>query len=134
MRADIRLEGPHRDRIREALITGDFFVTPPRVVFDLEAALRGLDVGDAGRAIEDFFARTAADFLSLPSQTKRSSRSLAFSWCLWIGQSWRITGARSGSHRRSGPSTRPTPSWIGDALSSAMLMGRRSLTSISRGS
>ena len=75
MRADIRLEGPHRDRIREALITGDFFVTPPRVVFDLEAALRGLDVGDAGRAIEDFFARTAADFLSLPSQTKRSSRS-----------------------------------------------------------
>jgi hypothetical protein len=34
-------------------------------VFDLEAALRGLDVGDAGRAIEDFFARTAADFLSL---------------------------------------------------------------------
>ena len=44
VRADIRLEGPHRDRIREALITGDFFVTPPRVVFDLEAALRGLDV------------------------------------------------------------------------------------------
>jgi hypothetical protein len=36
--------------------------------------------------------------------------------------------------RRPGPSTRPTPSWIGDALSSAMLMGRRSLTSISRGS
>ena len=65
VRADIRLEGPHRDRIREALITGDFFVTPPRVVFDLEAALRGLDVADAGRAIEDFFARTAADFLSL---------------------------------------------------------------------
>ena len=48
VRADIRLEGPHRDRIREALITGDFFVTPPRVVFDLEAALRGLDVADAG--------------------------------------------------------------------------------------
>ena len=65
VRADIRLEGPHRDRIREALITGDFFVTPPRVVFDLEAALRGLDVADAGRAIEYFFARTAADFLSL---------------------------------------------------------------------
>ena len=49
VRADIRLEGPHRDRIREALITGDFFVTPPRVVFDLEASLRGLNVAEAGR-------------------------------------------------------------------------------------
>jgi lipoate-protein ligase A len=65
VRADIRLEGPHRDRIREALITGDFFITPPRVVFDLEAKLRGLNVADAGRAVESFFARTAADFLSL---------------------------------------------------------------------
>ncbi|MGO9628052.1 MAG: biotin/lipoate A/B protein ligase family protein [Xanthobacteraceae bacterium] len=65
VRADIRLEGPHRDRIREALITGDFFITPPRVVFDLEASLRGLNVADAGRAVESFFARTATDFLSL---------------------------------------------------------------------
>jgi hypothetical protein len=30
------------------------------------------------------------------------------------------------------PRTRPTPSWIGGASSSTMLMGRRSLTSISR--
>ena len=65
VRADIRLEGPHRDRIREALITGDFFITPPRVVFDLEASLRGLNVADAGQAVEGFFARTPADFLSL---------------------------------------------------------------------
>ena len=65
VRADIRLEGPRRDRIREALITGDFFITPPRVVFDLEASLRGLPVADAGQAIENFFARTPTDFLSL---------------------------------------------------------------------
>ena len=65
VRADIRLEGLHRDRIREALITGDFFVTPPQLVFDLEAALRGVNVAEAGRSIESFFARTAADFLSL---------------------------------------------------------------------
>jgi lipoate-protein ligase A len=65
VRADIRLEGPHRDRIREALITGDFFVTPPRLVFDLEASLRGVFVADAGQSIESFFARIAADFLSL---------------------------------------------------------------------
>ena len=65
VRADIRLEGVNRDRIREALITGDFFVTPPRLVFDLEATLRGVDVAEAGAAVDRFFARTAADFLSL---------------------------------------------------------------------
>ncbi len=65
VRADIRLEGPHRDRIREALITGDFFVTPPRIVFDLEARLRGLNVAEAGQVVENFFTSTCADFLSL---------------------------------------------------------------------
>jgi lipoate-protein ligase A len=65
VRADIRLEGAHRDRIREVLITGDFFITPPRVVFDLEAALRGVSVTDAGEAVERFFRRTPTDFLSL---------------------------------------------------------------------
>ncbi len=65
VRADIRLEGARRDRIREVLITGDFFITPPRVVFDLEAALRGVSVAEAGPAVEAFFARNPADFLSI---------------------------------------------------------------------
>ncbi|HUI15427.1 MAG TPA: biotin/lipoate A/B protein ligase family protein [Xanthobacteraceae bacterium] len=65
VRADIRLDGPRRDRIREVLITGDFFVAPPRVIFDLEAGLRGLDIGEAGAAIDAYFARTPADFLNL---------------------------------------------------------------------
>ena len=65
VRADIRLEGRQLDLIREVLITGDFFVTPPRVIFDLEAALRGLEVTAAGAAVDHYFARTTADFLSL---------------------------------------------------------------------
>ena len=65
VRADIRLEGPQLDLIREVLITGDFFVTPPRAIFDLEAALRGLEVGSVPKAVDDYFARTPADFLSL---------------------------------------------------------------------
>jgi lipoate-protein ligase A len=65
VRADIRLEGPQRNLIREALITGDFFVTPPRVIFDLEARLRGLEVDAVDKAIDDYFAHTPADFLSL---------------------------------------------------------------------
>lgn len=65
VRADIRLEGPQLELIREVLISGDFFVTPPRVIFDLEAALRGLEVGAVPAAIDGYFARTPADFLSL---------------------------------------------------------------------
>jgi lipoate-protein ligase A len=65
VRADIRLEGPRCELIREVLVTGDFFVTPTRVIFDLEASLRGLHVSDVGAAVDAYFARTPADFLSL---------------------------------------------------------------------
>lgn len=62
--AFVRLEGPQQDRVRDVLVTGDFFVTPPRVVFDLEAALRGVATTDIGAAIEDFFARASVGLLS----------------------------------------------------------------------
>ncbi len=62
--AHIRLEGARRDRIREALITGDFFVTPPRTVLDLEAALRSVAVADAGAAVERFFAQAEVGLLT----------------------------------------------------------------------
>src|SRR5579872_613669 len=65
LRADLRLEGAGRTRIREALITGDFFVTPPRVIFDLEAALRGVELSDAGSVTAEFFARSPAEFINL---------------------------------------------------------------------
>jgi len=65
IQAYIRLEGARRDRIREALITGDFFVTPPRTVFDLEASLRNVAVADAGAAIERFFAQADVGLLSV---------------------------------------------------------------------
>jgi len=72
VRADIRLEHPAGQRIREVLITGDFFVTPPRVVLDLEAALRGIEAAQAGRAVEEFLARTPAQFMSLSRGDFRS--------------------------------------------------------------
>ena len=56
LRADLRLEGAGGQRIREALITGDFFVSPTRALFDLEAALRGVAVAEAGATVEAFFA------------------------------------------------------------------------------
>lgn len=65
VRAYVRLEGPTQDRVREALITGDFFVTPPRTIFDLEASLRGVRVDAIGPAVERFFAGAQVSMLSL---------------------------------------------------------------------
>ncbi len=63
--AYVRLEGRRLDRIREVLLTGDFFVAPPRIVFDLEAALRGVAVADAGTTIELFFAEAKTGLLTV---------------------------------------------------------------------
>lgn len=63
--AYVRLEGAARERIREVLFTGDFFVTPPRTIFDLEAALRGVTVMQAGDAIETFFATAKTSLLTV---------------------------------------------------------------------
>jgi lipoate-protein ligase A len=57
----LRFEGPGAPRIREVLFTGDFFITPPRTVFDLEASLRGVPAATAGDAVERFFAQTDVD-------------------------------------------------------------------------
>lgn len=62
--AHLRLEGEGTPRIREALITGDFFVTPPRTVFDLESALRGTPVGEIREKVEEFFAKAEIGLLS----------------------------------------------------------------------
>ena len=50
-----RLEGSQQDRFREVLITGDFFVAPPRTIFDLEAALRGTFTKDIQQTVAAFF-------------------------------------------------------------------------------
>ena len=63
--AYLRLEGPARDRVREVLLTGDFFVTPPRLVFALEASLRGLPVAELGAAVDRFFEAATVDLLTI---------------------------------------------------------------------
>jgi lipoate-protein ligase A len=60
----LRLDGPSQDRIREVVITGDFFVTPPKVILNLEAALRGVDVEDVEPAILGFFEAEQVGLLS----------------------------------------------------------------------
>ena len=63
--AYLRLDGAARDRIREVLFTGDFFVAPPRTVFDLEASLRNVSLAQSGDAVHAFFARTPVGLLSV---------------------------------------------------------------------
>jgi lipoate---protein ligase len=68
-----RLAGPQRDRIDRVLITGDFFVTPPRTVFDLEAALRNVTLAEAGQAVERFFTQARVGLLSASPADFRSA-------------------------------------------------------------
>lgn len=64
--AFVRLEGSGAaQRIREVLLTGDFFVLPPRTIYDLEASLRGVAVGEVGDAVARFFAATPPQVLTV---------------------------------------------------------------------
>jgi lipoate-protein ligase A len=83
--AYVRLEGAAGDRVREVLFCGDFFVAPPRIVFDLESSLRGVALPDIDARIRTFFGErgqagmlsvTPDDFLAaLKSATSHQERS-----------------------------------------------------------
>ena len=64
----LRLEGPAQNHVRAALITGDFFVTPPRVIYDLESSLRGVYLDELGAAVRNFFDTAPIDMLSVAPQ------------------------------------------------------------------
>lgn len=69
VRVDLRLEGA---RIREALFTGDFRATPPRIVYDLEARLRDVPATQAP-AVTEAFLRGARAMLALPAAQFREA-------------------------------------------------------------
>lgn len=61
----VKLEGPTRNILQRVLISGDFFVTPPRIVFDLESHLAGTRIDEVDTAIDQFFADNDIDMLSV---------------------------------------------------------------------
>ncbi|MCB1513825.1 MAG: lipoate--protein ligase family protein [Hyphomicrobiaceae bacterium] len=76
--AFVRIDGAGDSRrIRDILFTGDFFLTPPRLVLDLEAALRGREADLAGAAVEDFFASAHTDLFSISPADFRSALEMA---------------------------------------------------------
>jgi len=46
-------------------VTGDFFVTPPRIIYDLESRLRGVYLEDIAGVVEEFFAQVNVEVLSV---------------------------------------------------------------------
>jgi lipoate-protein ligase A len=119
LRADIRLEGPGLGRIREVLLTGDFFVTPPRTIFDLEASLRGRGTAEAGAAIEEFFAATDCDLVALSPADFREV----------VERALRQLSLRADGHvlrghwRGPGPGDAPSLVFLHDALGSTRMWG-----------
>jgi lipoate-protein ligase A len=71
--AYVRLEGSGGSRrVRELLLTGNFFVMPPRLIYDLEASLRGVMIGEAAAAVDQFFATAKPDLLTIAPQDFRT--------------------------------------------------------------
>ena len=71
----VKLEGPTRGILQRVLISGDFFVTPPRTVFDLEAHLQGNRLEEIDAAVDDFFRSTEIDMLSVTADDFKASIS-----------------------------------------------------------
>jgi len=65
VRAFVKLEGPSLGVVQRVLLTGDFFVTPPRIVFDLEAALAGSRIEEIDTAVRSFFEKSDVGMLSV---------------------------------------------------------------------
>jgi lipoate-protein ligase A len=112
LRADLRLERHH---VREALVTGDFFISPARAVLDLEAALRGVAVSGAGAAVEAFFARTPCELLGLSPLDFRAVVESALAQV-----TLQIQGRMLRGHWR-GPRTPASLVFLHDALGSVRL-------------
>jgi len=56
---------PDRGMIKHVHFSGDFFVNPKRMVFDLEAALRNLPMGRVDEAVTGFFEGAQVEMLML---------------------------------------------------------------------
>lgn len=117
IRADLRIESSGAPRIREALVTGDFLVDPPRAVLDLEAALRGATLDEAPGVAQAFLSRPGIVLLGLEAADFRAAIERALAQL-----SLRADGRELRAHRlgaRGGE--RPTLVFLHDALGSVRL-------------
>ena len=60
----VKSSGGSEPRIRSVLFTGDFFVTPPRIMLDLEAHLKETRLAEVESTVGAFFSNARVDTLS----------------------------------------------------------------------
>ena len=67
-------------RIRSAIVTGDFFCSPPRAVLDLEASLKDfrLDFEEVRKRVAAFFAESKVSFLNAGLEDFESALAILF--------------------------------------------------------
>ena len=66
-----------KERIKDLLITGDFFLHPRRTIYDLEAALKNTEVKNLKKEIEKFFLNHQVEMLGLDWKDFYEAISLA---------------------------------------------------------
>ena len=77
--AYVKLEGPTQGILQRVLVSGDFFVTPPRVIFDLEAHLQGTRLEDVDAIIDEFFDTREIGMLTVTANDFKASIANALS-------------------------------------------------------
>lgn len=65
--AHVKLDAT-KSRIDDLVLTGDFFVTPPRTIIDLEAALRGIELANLAESLNGFLATANVGLLSATAE------------------------------------------------------------------
>jgi lipoate-protein ligase A len=63
--ASLKLKGAKLDTIGEIVFNGDFFISPPRVLYDLEAHLKGVALSDVSSFVQSFFASSTINIMSV---------------------------------------------------------------------
>ena len=115
IRADIRVPDARRTHIQDILLTGDYFITPPRAIFDLEARLRGASRADFTEIVQAMFAEGAIEGAELGPDDFCRAIEMAFRQLSIVSDGKVLRG-----HFIGEPSTeRPTLIFLHDALGCA---------------
>jgi len=64
LRAACRLSRHAAPYVEQVFLSGDYFVTPPRVIFDLESGLKNSPVEQIKQRVEKFFTESEIDLMS----------------------------------------------------------------------
>ena len=73
----LKLEGSNQDRIGEVAFTGDLFISPPRIIYDLEAHLKGVFIDKLDVAVDSFFEQADINLMSVTAEHFKQCLQLA---------------------------------------------------------